>query len=177
VLDLLEQLLHAARHPDITAIEQYGPGLGPWGPTVAESKVPAITGVQVTYQSTATASLWEAVWPDGKPVHTPAMPPPNRRAPRLLIFTAQLLDYAKPEQFRSWQLLALPDIGLQTEQGVMPAGLGIVTASGAKVLLRATATGPTAGQEPAVEPFPGYTIPEGVRTCLREANAASAAHA
>jgi hypothetical protein len=177
VLDVIEQLLAAARHPDIAAIERYGPGLGPWGPTVEESKAKSITGVKVTYQSTASASLWEAVWPGGQPVPAPTDLPPSRRASRLLVFAAQLLDYAKPDQLRSWQLLALPGLGPDSEQGVTPTGLGVVTTSGTKLLLRSTSTGPTVGTEPAEDPFPDYVIPEGVRTCLREANAASAAPA
>jgi hypothetical protein len=177
ILDVIEQLLVAAKHPDIVAIDRYGPGLGPWGPSVEESKVKRITGVKVTHQSTATASLWEAVWPGGQPVPAPTDLPPDRRATRLLVFTAQLLDFAKPDQLRSWQLLALPDLGPDSEQGATPAGLGLVATDGAKVLLRSTSTGPTVGTEPAEDPFPDYVIPEGVRTCLREANAASAAPA
>lgn len=176
VLDVVERLLRAAQHPDITAVERYGPRLGPWGPSVEQSKVKKITGVKVIYRSTATASLWEAVWPGEKAIPPPAqIPPPNRRAPRLLLFVAQLLDYGKPEQFQSWQLVSLPAIGLDADRDVMPGGLSVVVADGSKMLLRATATGPTDGHEPVEEPFPDYTIPEGVRTCLHEANATSAA--
>lgn len=162
VLDLIEQLYASAKHPDITAIERYGPGLGPWGPSKEESKVASITGIKVTYQSTATASLWGAVWPGGQPVPAPEALPPARRAARLLVFTAQLLDHAKPGQLTSWQLLALPGLGPDSEQGVMPAGLGVVTADGSKLLLRSSSTGPTVGFEPAEEPFPDYVIPSGV---------------
>lgn len=175
-LDLVEQLIVAARHPDIAAIERYGPGQGPWGPTVEKSTAKSITGVLVKYQSSATASLWEAVWPDAAPVPAPDNLPPNRRAPRLPVFVAQLLDYAKPEQVLSWHLLAGPGVGLDSEQGVMPFGLGLVLADGSRHVLRATATGPTVGLEPTAEPFPEYVIPEGVRTCLT-ASAASAAPA
>jgi hypothetical protein len=159
VLDIIEQLYVAAQHPEIAAIERYGPGLGPWGPSKEESKVPSITGIKVTYQSTATASLWEAVWAGGTPVPAPTDLPPSRRAARLLVFTAQLLDHAKPSQLASWQLLALPGLGPDNEQGVTPAGMGVVTADGAKLLLRSSSTGPTVGQEPAEEPFPDYSIP------------------
>ena len=175
ILDILETLLAAAKHPDITAITRYGPGLGPWGPSVEESKVTSITGVKVTHQSTATASLWEAVWPGGTPVPAPADLPPSRRATRLLVFAAELLDIAKPDQLRSWELLALPNLGVAAEAGSMPYGMGVVTADGAKILLRATATGPTVGFEPVEEPFPDYRIPEEVRTCLHSASAPTAA--
>ena len=178
VLDVIERLLIAAEHPDIVSIDRYGPDLGPWGPTVEQSKVKAISGVKVTHQSTATASLWEAIWPGEQPVTAPAeLPAPARRAPRLLILAAQLLDQAKPEQFRAWRLVSLPDIGLAEDQGVMPFGLSIALANGSKMLLRATSTGPTVGNEPTEEPFPNYVIPERVRTCLREASAANAAPA
>lgn len=176
VLDLVERLLITAEHPDITAVDRYGPDLGPWGPTVTQSKVKHITGIKVTHRSTATASLWEAVWPGEQPVPTPeVMPEPSRRATRLLILAARLLDHAKPQQLRGWRLVALPDLGLDTERGVVPSGLSVVTAGGQSLLLRATSTGPTVGSEPAEEPFPDYVIPEGVRTCLREASAANAA--
>lgn len=168
VLDVIETLLRAAEHPDIVEVERYGPGLGPWGPTVEQSRVKTITGVRVKHQSTATASLWEAVWPGEKPVDPPAaLPTPlQNRAPRLAIFVCRLLDVARPSQFKSWRLVELPNLGLDAEQAGLPFGLSIVTADGGRVLLRATATGPTLGAEPADEPFPDYTIPEGVKECL-----------
>lgn len=165
VLDVVERLLVAAKHPDIVAIEQYGPGDGPWGPTVETSKVKHISGVRVTHPTSATASLWESVRPGGQSVPAPSEVPVQRRAPRLVVFVAQLLDYAKPEQFRSWELLTLPEIGPASERH-LPFGLGIVMADGSKVLLQATSTSPTVGREPTEEPFPSYVIPEGVRTCL-----------
>jgi hypothetical protein len=99
-LDIVEKLLVAAEHPDITAVERYGPGDGPWGPTLQTSKAKKITGVVVTHQSSATASLWEAVWPDATPITAPDVIPPNRRAPRLAVFVAQLLEHAKPGRGR-----------------------------------------------------------------------------
>ena len=176
VLDVVERLLVAAEHPDIARIDRYGPDLGPWGPTVEQSRVKTISGVKVTYQSTATASLWEAVWPGEQPIgDNTVVPAVTRRAARLLILAAQLLDVAKPEQFRAWRLVSLPGIGLPADQGVLPSGLSIVLTDGSKVLLRATAAGPTLGAEPTEDPFPDYVFPEGVKTCLREANAANAA--
>lgn len=168
ILDIIERLLIAAEHPDIVAVERYGPGDGPWGPDVPTSKAKAITGVKVKYQSTATASLWEAVWPGEQPMPAPAvMPlPTQNRAPRLAIFVARLLDVAQPEQFQAWRLVSLPGVGLPGDHGVLPFGLSIATAGGSKMLLRATATGPTVGFEPESEPFPDYVIPEEVKTCL-----------
>ncbi len=175
LLDLVERLLEAAAHPDIVKIERYGPGQGPWGPDVETSKAKGITGVKVRHQSTATASVWEAVWPGEKPVEAPAVLPVPRqnRAPRLLILLKQLLDAARPEQLRSWQLVTLPKLGRTEEQAGLPFGLSIETAGGNHLLLRASATGPTVGVDPEEQIFTDYVIPEGVKTCL-QADAVSA---
>jgi hypothetical protein len=175
VLDVVERLLLAAEHPDIVKVSRYGPDLGPWGPTVEQSKVKRISGVKVTFSSTATASLYEAVEPDEVPVDAPATAlSPARRAPRLAILCAQLLDAARPPQFKAWRLVSFPRIGLEAERGVMPFGVSIVLADGSRALLCASSTGPTAGSEPVDEPFPGYTIPEGVKQACRTASAVSA---
>lgn len=172
VLDVIERLLVAAEHPDIVEVERYGPGGGVWGPTVEQSRAKQISGLRVVHRSSATASLWEAVWPGEQPATAPAeaSTPRQNRAPRLAQFVAQLLDVAKPEQFTAWRLVTLPGLGTANEQAGMPFGLSIVTTTG-PVLLRTTATGPTAGDEPAAEPFPEYVIPDGVRTCLTAAPA------
>jgi hypothetical protein len=122
-----------------------------------------------------TTSLWEAVWPGEQPIDPPrVMPPPRQnRAPRLLIFTARLLDTARPDGLKAWRLVTLPQLGDPGTQAGLPFGLSIIAGDGRRVLLRATATGPTVGAEPDEEPFPDYVIPEGVRTCLR-AGAANA---
>lgn len=168
VLDVIERLLTAAAHPDIVTVERYGPDLGPWGPTVEQSKVTTISGVRVVHRSTATASLWEAVWPGEKPVPAPdVLPAPRQnRAPRLAVLAARLLDVAKPDGFTAWRLVALPNLGLVDKQAGLPFGLSIVTADRSQHLLRASATGPTVGEDPDVEPFPDYVIPEEVKTCL-----------
>lgn len=168
VLDMIERLLKTADHPDIVKIERYGPGKGPWGPNVAESKVQHITGIRVAHQSTATASLWEAVWPGEQPVEAPEVAPAPRqnRAPRLLLLAKQLLDAAKPDQLRGWRLVTLPNLGNPARQEGLPFGLSLVDADGKQHLLRTSATGPTLGAEPESEPFPDYVIPEKVRTCL-----------
>jgi hypothetical protein len=103
VLDVMEQLLTAAKHPDIIRVERYGTSNAPWGPSAQESKVKSITGVKVKHRSTATASLWLAVWPGEKPITPPAapLPPRQHRGPRLAILAAQLLDVAQPAQFKA----------------------------------------------------------------------------
>lgn len=175
VLPVIERLLVAAGHPDIVKVTQFGPDLGPWGPTVEKSKVKTASGVKVTFQSTATASLSEAIGMDELPVGVPdLLPPIRRRAPRLAIFTAQLLDVARPPQFKAWRLVAFQTIGLEAERGFMPFGVSIVLADGSRMLLHATSTGPTSGDEPAEDPYGDYVIPEGVKTACREANAATA---
>lgn len=160
VLDTVERLLRSAQHPDIVAIERYGPNQGPWGPSVQESPAKGITGVRVTHQSTATASLWLAVWPGEIPVPAPAvMPAPKLRAARIAILAAQLLDVARPPEFKAWRLVALPGIGLDED---LPSGLSFVTAAGERVLLRSSATGVTVGEEPEEEPFPAYQLPASI---------------
>lgn len=175
VLDLLECLLKAADHPDIVKVARYGPGDGPWGPTEKTSRAKGITGVKVTHGSTATASLWEAVWPDPRPVPAPVVAPPVRlRASRLVLLAVRLLEVARPPQVKAWQPVALPDLGKRDEPG-LPYGLALVMADGAKVLLRASSTGPTVGTEPDEEPFPDYVIPaEEVKNACRKADAPSA---
>ncbi len=161
ILDILERLLTAAHHPDIVAVEQYGPGDGPWGPKSDPKKVRGISGVRVVHQSTATASLWLAVWDGEQPVEAPAVWPVPRqnRAPRLAMFAAQLLEHAKPAEVKAWRLVALPGLGNQEKQAGLPFGLSVVMADGSRVLLRATATGATVGFDPDEEPFPDYVIP------------------
>ena len=173
-LDVIERLLIAADHPDIAKIARYGPGEGPWGPTVERSPAKRITGVKVTHQSTATASLWEAIWPGEQPAELPAVPPKPKqmRAPRLVILVTQLLDVAKPPQFQAWRAVTLPELGNPDTQAGLPFGVSIILADGKRALLRATATGPTLGDEPEDDPYPDYVIPEGVKTCLNGSSTA-----
>ncbi len=170
LLDLLERLLAAADHPDIVKIERYGPGQGPWGPDADQSKVKSITGIKVTHQSSATASIWLAQWPgEEQPIEAPAESPSPRpnRAPRLAILVKQLLDVAQPAELKAWRIVKLPGLGRPDTQAHLPSAVSVVTSAGERLLLRVTATGPTAGQCPAEEPFPDYVIPEGVKTCLQ----------
>src|SRR3954469_19706656 len=103
VLDVVEGLLVASEHPDIVSVGRYGKGTEPWGPSVDRSRTSSIAGVRVTYSSTATAMIWGAVWPGETPISAPEeMPAPVWRTQRLAIFVVQLLDVARPQQFRSW---------------------------------------------------------------------------
>ncbi len=177
LLDMIEKLLTAARHPDIVKIEQYGPGQGAWGPDVDQNKVKSITGIKVTHQSSATASIWLAQWPgQEQPIDEPAQLPLPRqnRAPRLAIFVKQLLDVAQPAELKAWRIVKLSKLGNPDTQAHLPSGLSVVAAAGERTLLRVAATGATVGGEPEMDPFPSYTIPEEVKTCLRPAGAASA---
>ncbi|MEV6349250.1 hypothetical protein [Actinoplanes sp. NPDC051851] len=150
VLDVLERLLAAARHPEITAVDRFGSDAAPGGPSPA--------GVRVRYTTGAEAYLWGAVWPGENPLPVPeTLPPPlGRRPDRLAVLTAQLLDAVRPPEFASWQLLGLPDLGPAGERGKAPRGIRITGADGTSLLLRVTAAGgPTAESE--TEPYPDYS--------------------
>ena len=160
VLDVVEEVLVASRHPDIVKVERYGSATEPWGPNVAKSRTQTIAGVRVTYVATSTAVLWGAVKPDVVVVPAPPeMPPPTLRAFRLPIFVAQLLDAARPAAFASWQLVAQPTIGPKDRLGELPSGLSITCSDGTRMLLLSTATGAMVGSDPEEEQFPGYVIP------------------
>jgi hypothetical protein len=162
VLDVFEGMLVASEHPDIVEVTRFGTSGEPWGPN---TRATGITGVKVRHQSTATASLFGAVWPGEKPLPIPDTmpPPPQNRAPRLAIFAVQLLEVARPAQFQSWSLVALPDLGPTDQRGTSPFGVSLVCADGTKMLLRVSATGANVGAEPTEEPFPEYRVPEGVK--------------
>ncbi|MEU4214053.1 hypothetical protein [Actinoplanes sp. NPDC026623] len=165
VLDVLEGLFAASEHPDIKEIERYGHDTAPGGGSPA--------GVKVKHDSGSEAYLWGAVWPGAKPIPVPDEPlPPRYRASRLAVLAVQLLDVARPTQFRSWQLVAFPDLGPQP--GVSPAGVSIVCSDGTAMLLRVTAGSGPVG-DPADDPFPDYRIPEGVKEWHLRASAQSAA--
>jgi hypothetical protein len=158
VLDVIERLLNAAQHPDIVKVERYGTGGQPWGPTADKSPVKTVTGVKVTHQSTATASLWGANRSDLTPVDRPAvMPAPKLRGPRLAILAHQLLDAARPAEFTAWQLFAVAELAPVGEG--LPFALGITCADGSKMLLQASATGARVGNEPDEDPFPDWQVP------------------
>ncbi|MEV6300719.1 hypothetical protein AB0M02_15025 [Actinoplanes sp. NPDC051861] len=151
VLDVLESLLAASGHPEIAAVERYGADLVPGGPSPS--------GVRVRYENGSEAYLWGAIWPGESDLPTPqTLPPPRRRADRIAVFAAQLLDVARPAAFASWRVVALPDLGPASERGKVPRGLRIDCADGTSLLLRATSgVGPTG--DPEHDPYPEYRIP------------------
>ncbi|MBG0563708.1 hypothetical protein I4J89_19875 [Actinoplanes sp. NEAU-A11] len=151
VLDVIEALVAASGHPEITAVERYGNDLVAGGPSPA--------GIRVRYRTGAEAYLWGAIWPGENALPTPEqLPPPSRRVDRIAVFTAWLLDAARPAGFRSWQLVALPELGPTDERGKVPSGVRIDCADGTSLLLRATAAGGPE-QDPDVDPYPEYRVP------------------
>jgi len=163
VLDIVEGVLAAGEHPDIVKIERYGSGVEPWGPSAERSRTSTIAGVRATYASTSTAMIWGAVWPGEKPIPLPdQMPPISDRSARLAVFVVQLFDAARPAALKSWQLVALPDLGPTEARGAWPTGVSVVAADGTKMLLRCSSTGATLGDEPASDPHPDYVIPGGI---------------
>lgn len=162
VLDVFEQLLTAAAHPDIVDVSRYGKDVEPGGQSPA--------GVCVKHQSGSEAYLWVAA---ARPEPTPCpieggVPAPKFRAHRLLRLVLDLLDVAKPDVFTGWAPCAFP--------GVYPdaaAGLRVAHRDGGVTFLRVTAGAGPAG-DPTEEPFPDYTIPEGVKEWHLKASAVSA---
>jgi hypothetical protein len=168
VLDVVEALLVASEHPDIVSVERYGSSTEPWGPIVERSRTKVVSGVKVAYTATSTAMLSGQINPDVIAVPMPAeMPPPTLRAPRLTMFVAELLNVARPQVFKSWQLVSRATAGPKDELGKLPYGISITCADGTEMLLLAQATGAMVGADPSEEPFPDYVIPEGVKSCPR----------
>ncbi|MFI9530246.1 hypothetical protein [Micromonospora rosaria] len=151
VLDVVTALHVAAEHPDVTAITRYGTDTRPGGQSPC--------GVKVTYRSGSSALLWAAEAPKSAPAAVPLpaeMPPPIERATRMLMFTSELLDTARPPSLRSWEACGYPGVHLS------PCALRIVAADGATTYLRVTvASGPS--REPDKDSHRDYRIPEGAR--------------
>jgi hypothetical protein len=151
ILDVIEALVAVSGHPEITSVERYGHDLVPGGPSPA--------GIRVRYETGAEAYLWGAVWPRENALPTPGqLPPPSRRVDRIAVFTAWLLDTARPAALRSWQLVALPDLGPTEERGKAPCGLRLDCADGTSLLLRATAAGGPE-RDPDLDPYPEWQVP------------------
>ncbi|HEX8346745.1 MAG TPA: hypothetical protein VF657_18675 [Actinoplanes sp.] len=167
ILDVFEGLFLASDHPDIVKVERYGKDVSPGGNSPA--------GVRVKHGTGSEAYLWGAVHPGAKPIPIPdVLPAPRYRAPRIAILAVQLLDAARPSEFRTWQLVAFSDLG--HERGVTPMGVNVVCNDGTAMLLRATAGSGPAG-DPAEDPCPDYRIPEVVKEWHLRVNAQSAAPA
>ena len=146
VLDIVENLLNAAQHPDITEISRYGRDLKPGGQSPA--------GVKVTYQSGAQTYLAVAEGsqkPEPHPLPDP-MPHLKLRAAHTMKFLINLLEAARPAAFIAWRTVAFAGVGNK------PSGMEIRCADGGSAYLRVTcASGPTG--DPDADPFPGYRIP------------------
>lgn len=169
ILDVIEALLRASEHPDITAIARYGKDAKPGGQSPS--------GVKAVHRTGSYAMMWAAVAPhDATPVPLPTEPlRPVLRASRILVLAHHLLDAAKPAEFRAWQLCTSPGVGLP---GSISA-LRLACQDGSTAYLRGTAaSGPAGGAgEPTEEPFPDYVIPEGVHSWHLKVPALSAAPA
>lgn len=161
VLDVVERLHSAAQHPDIVLVKRYGRDEKPGG------KSPA--GVSLKYQSGSEAYIWAATAEAAVPADlAPEVASRRIRGPHTIRLLLRLFDVAQPELFTAWRTVAFPDLGLSQVCGIELNG-----ADGSIFVLRVTSgSGPT---DPDGDPFPDYVIPEGVRTCLREADVQSAA--
>lgn len=151
VLDLLKRLFEAAGHPDIAEVRTYGAGT---------EQSPA--GVDVRDVRRGHTYLAGSSWKGETPVDVPeVLPAPKQGAQRIAILAVKLLDAAQPAQFKAWRLVALPDLGPTDGRGTVPAGVSIVCADGARVLLHATQGSSQAG-DPEVDPHPDWQIPAGI---------------
>ncbi|MFC7530208.1 hypothetical protein [Actinoplanes sp. GCM10030250] len=150
VLDVFERLFNAAQHPDIAEVRRYGKG-------TAES----LAGVDLRDQRDAHMYLSGPTTWKGKetPLEVPEqLPPPRLGAQRIAVLAAQLLDAAKPAQFRAWRLVALENLGPTDQRGTVPAGVSVLCADGSRILLRAT-SGASQTPYPAEDPFPQWRVP------------------
>jgi hypothetical protein len=152
VLDVVGTLLRNCGHPEIEAVERFGADAAPGGPSPA--------GLRIRYVNGALAYLWGAIWPHETDLPAPdRLPAPRGNRPdRAVVLAVLLLDAARPPEFRSWQLVALPDLGPTGQRGKVPRGLRIVAADGTSLLLRATAAGGPE-RDPENEPHPDWRIP------------------
>ncbi|MFC4146636.1 hypothetical protein ACFO0M_10245 [Micromonospora mangrovi] len=151
-LDLIEALLRAAEHPDITAIERYGRDAQPGGQSPA--------GVKAQHRSSDAWALLSADVPPrtAQPAPLPTEPlPPRWRAARMLVLVHELLDAARPEQFAGWEL-----VRQEGTHSPVAAGIRITARDGSVIYLRGMAA---SGQQrdPEIEPYPDYRIPQGVQ--------------
>ncbi|GLY97678.1 hypothetical protein [Actinoplanes sp. NBRC 103695] len=144
-LDVIEALLRASGHPDIAEIERFDG---------------ARTGMRVKYGTGSSGLLFGDDIRGEVEIGIPdALPPFKQRAPRTAILVRQLLDAARPAEFRSWNLIALPSIG-HTKDHI--SGLRIQCGDGGSFQLRATGMGSQI-PEPDEDPALDYRIPADLR--------------
>lgn len=118
--DLIERLLTAARHPDIAAVERFGP----------DSR-----NLTIVYGSKAKAFLTVVVGAKTRPEPLPDdMPEYKFRALHALKLIGDLLDAAKPDGVQ-WRTVAIEGTHLS------PCGLELRSADGATTVLQVTAGG------------------------------------
>jgi hypothetical protein len=164
VLDALAALYEACDHPEAEKVSRYGRDSKPGGQSPP--------GVKLTYRSSGSSALLYAAVeprPAPDPVALPEkMPPPSKRATRMLAFTVQLLDYARPPIFKSWEACGYPGVWLS------PSALRIECADDTTVYLRIAVASGT-GREPEIDPHPNYHFPEGIRKWPPVVSAPSAA--
>jgi hypothetical protein len=152
-LDVLEAVLNASGHPDIDEVGRYGQDVAPG------DQSPAGVSVLWRYGGGATSYLSGSLLKVETPLPTPAsIPAPQPVGDRLPVFVVQLLDVARPDAFRSWELVALTGIGPTGRQGQVPDGVRITGSDGTTIVFHAT-YGSGQAKEPDVDPHPGYVIP------------------
>jgi hypothetical protein len=165
-LDIMEALLQAAEHPDITAISRYGRDTQPGGQSPP--------GIKVVHGNRSYAMLWAALpHPDARPLPLGEMPPPRLRAGRIIVLAHQLLDAAQPDAFLKWELCATPGVGAWEDGNPPASALRITCRDGQVIYLRGTAASGGAA-EPETDPHPDYRIPQGVQSCRLSPSAPSA---
>lgn len=146
VLDTVEKLLTAARHPDIADVYRY-----PYQGQQA---------VGIKYKSGAKAFIWPVAG------RTPAQPVElpddlgdyKPRVKYVLRMLVDLLDLAKPDGWQ-WRVVSVAEVGDQ------PTALEL-RVNGQPTLLRVTSGGaPAADSDPA--DWAGWTYPNDVAAALR----------
>jgi hypothetical protein len=138
VLDVVECLLKAAQHPDMTAFSRFGA---------------SYTGLAITYASQAHAYISiEPAKVQTRAAHLPeVMPDYKTRATHLLALLVDLFETVQPAGWR-WRLVEVEGVHL------VPSGIE-VNANGAVTLLRVTAGGaPGEDTDPAT--FADWRIPD-----------------
>lgn len=136
IFDMLERLINAAGHPDITGTYRYGQDE---------------TAVAVTYASGAKAFVWPAEKTKVTAVDLPDDPGDYAaRVRHLLHLLVDLLETARPDGW-VWRTVGVDGVDLA------PCGLEI-RAGGASVVVRVTAGG-APGPDTDPESFAGWKLP------------------